>query len=50
MRKVELLPNWDCEAGYGPGEDWWVVWDEDKYPATACLKKMVHMEMLHFDQ
>ena len=19
MRKVELLPTWDCEAGYGPG-------------------------------
>ena len=18
MRKVELLPTWDCEAGYGP--------------------------------
>ena len=21
MRKVELLPTWDCEAGYGPVED-----------------------------
>ena len=20
MRKVELLPTWDCEAGYGPGQ------------------------------
>ena len=19
MRKVDLLPTWDCEAGYGPG-------------------------------
>ena len=19
MGKVELLPTWDCEAGYGPG-------------------------------
>ena len=21
MRKVELLPTWDCEAGYGPGRE-----------------------------
>ena len=21
MRKVELLPTWDCEAGYGPVQE-----------------------------
>ena len=20
MRKLDLLPTWDCEAGYGPGK------------------------------
>ena len=36
MRKVELLPTWDCEAGYAP-DDGSIVWSTNRSPLPMKL-------------
>ena len=45
MRKVELLPTRDCEAGYGPGS--FVVSNYFVWKVTFCIAKVMGTVTFH---